>query len=384
MGQNWAMRLLQLSDLRLDASYVGTGLGRAFGDARRASLLDTLRDLATLARTQAVDAVVIPGGLFSSPHASLSTCHTVCEILESVAPLPVLVSPGATDPLEPQACWHAAAWPDNVHVFMRPGWSVYECDGLPLTVHGFAYEEREPSQHPFEALPEVPSDRRTHIALLQGIERGLLEHGLGEGTAFAVEQLAHPGIAYWALAGVHWATPLEVPEGPAAYYAGAAAGHGFHEVGPCYVLIVEIGEDGTVTAARERSPGTVFCEAGVSMVRVASAEQLSAAVTEALASTPGRERVARITLHGPRPAAFEAILSQSVSRLEEQGVIVLWEDETVPEALLGANPQLSDTYEGLTRELEDAPDEETASRARGARRALLEAAVEASRRGRPR
>lgn len=114
------MKILHISDVMLDTAFAEAGLPPGLGDQRRADLRARFATVTDLAREHAVTALTVGGSLFDARTVTPDTLDFIAEQCATLAPLPVLIAPGAADPFTHESPYTLWDWPDNVHVFRQP------------------------------------------------------------------------------------------------------------------------------------------------------------------------------------------------------------------------------------------------------------------------
>jgi len=112
------MKIVHTSDIRLGASFVGLKLA---GDKIRAALKNTFCNVIEYARTEKADLLLIAGNLFDTVDISNNLQRFVADRLASLAPIPVVILPGARDGANDIAFWRTFLGPQppgNIHVLL--------------------------------------------------------------------------------------------------------------------------------------------------------------------------------------------------------------------------------------------------------------------------
>ncbi|MBI2422140.1 MAG: DNA repair exonuclease [Candidatus Hydrogenedentes bacterium] len=255
------MKLIHTADIHLDASYAGATAPVGYGKRRRRRLREVFADILTRGLEWPADAILIPGDLFDHDRVSRDTVAFLSEQFIRVAPLPVFIAPGNHDPYQADSPYATERWPKNVHVFSEAAWRSVELAGLPLTVHGFAFDGPDISDNPFPEL-KVPRDGRIHVALGHGSERAHQPEHAQSYAAFSAAEVVQPGLHYLALGHFHAFTPITGNFTTAVCYSGAPEGHSFNELGARHYLEIEIpapGEAGATRIAPVSLSKSVFC-----------------------------------------------------------------------------------------------------------------------------
>lgn len=107
------LRFLQITDIASDGAWAPwtARLPLTRNSELRAYSLGSLRRAVDLARREAVDVVLCAGGLWDDATITPDAARDTYDTLGSLAPTPVIITPGTTDPLHPYS-FHA---PDYFH-----------------------------------------------------------------------------------------------------------------------------------------------------------------------------------------------------------------------------------------------------------------------------
>ena len=158
------MKLIHLSDIRLDRSFVGASLPPEVCNACRDGLKAALEQILHHAVTVQADAVLVAGNLLEGARYLPSTLHWLKERLEDLGDIPVCIAAGERDPLSSGSPYTRGLWPDNVH-FFDDTWSVWEIADTSLSVAGCARSCLETGLPTFpESLWKTPSAHRVALA----------------------------------------------------------------------------------------------------------------------------------------------------------------------------------------------------------------------------
>jgi DNA repair exonuclease SbcCD nuclease subunit len=342
--------------------------------ALRRKRLETARTIMELARTEAVDAVLLAGDTFEDPNVERSTFEEVRHLLESVAPIPVLVLPGNHDPLSPGGIWDRPIWLDgssNVLVLRSPvelepipGCAFYPC---PL-------EQKHSIQDPTRWIPKrAEGDDRLRVGIAHG--------SLPVGSDAAMRNFPIPTdraqvseLDYLALGDWHG---MNV-QGRTAY-SGTPEQTSFADKNCGYVLLVDIPNAGTTPTV---NPVPVGCFQWVSAIGTVIREKTD--VEDLRRSIEGHGDPSSLCLDVSikiAPSVDEATLN-ALDRLKESLANVFWltwsATERVPTAeavALIPDGTLREVYEELGGAA-TVDDGDAGSVALEARRWMLEIAAE--------
>lgn len=152
--------ILHLADVHLGTSFSTGGLPPALGARRRQDLLEALKRALALARTERVDAVTIAGDLYDGRYALPATGAFLAGAFAALAPIPVIVAPGCTDPWgAPDALYGLTPWPENVTIL--PGALSAVRVSPTVTIWGAAWSADGPPD-----LAPVAAGDGAHLLLL--------------------------------------------------------------------------------------------------------------------------------------------------------------------------------------------------------------------------
>jgi len=329
------MKLIHTADIHLDACFAGAGMPPGFGAKRRHQLRETFAAVLRHAWTCGAEAVLIAGDLYEQDRVSRDTLAFLREQFERLAPLPILITPGNSDPYTEDSPWFIEEWPANVHIFTKPGWTAWQCPGAPLTVHGFACTGEAVPDDLFSRL-RVPRDGRMHVALAHGAERSCLTPNDAPHAPFDLFAVAQPGLHYLALGHLRRMIAVRQDQGFQAWYSGPPEGHGFDEPGPMNLLEVEIippegnNLSATVLVAPQQSSKLVYASAETDCAGLRDISALAAAVGERLAQ-PDAAVIARAVLTGAASPELRDAIPELAGMVEGRFEAFCVEDRTRPD-----------------------------------------------------
>jgi DNA repair exonuclease SbcCD nuclease subunit len=154
------MKFIHTADIHLGKSFVFLG---DKGNLLRDAQLDVLRKITDLAKSESVDFLIIAGDLFESNEVSSRLIKKTIEILKSVDPIPVLVSPGTHDLLDEESVYKRKEFRDsNIKVFGIDGTVIKVKDAA---IHGRPNDTKQGGVHPLEELTS-DSSAKFNIAVI--------------------------------------------------------------------------------------------------------------------------------------------------------------------------------------------------------------------------
>ncbi len=252
------LRFLQFSDAHLDAK-VETSLLSLPEEKRRLrqrEVRDVVRKACALARERNCDVVLIPGDLLDDEAASLDTANFLIDTFASLAPMPVLISPGNHDPFSATSRYHSellltrgqSPWPQNVHIFKQPS---FEGLRLPrrddVVVVGISHLRNRGVSERLLAEGLVRPEGDFAILLFHGSREAYLPPGKKLTLPFSDTELLSLGFDYAAIGHYHDHGSILDSEGRIrGAYSGAPAAQRLTDAGPRCVLVGTIGEDKNV------------------------------------------------------------------------------------------------------------------------------------------
>ena len=325
------VRLLHSSDWQLGARVLQGG--DRSGELRQERLATAGR-IVELARAEGVDALILAGDIFDRHDVDESVLRVAVELLESLAPVPVLVLPGNHDPWVEGGVWRRRTWRrvgDHVRLLNRsepfelePGVTFYPC---PLT-------QKSSNQDP---TAWIPVRREGDVGVRIGIAHGSFGEA-GPAPNFPIDP-ARPeraGLDYLALGdwhslklGAHWA------------YPGTPEATSFAEREPGHVLLVDIDEQQPVESRR---PALLACSVG----RFSWSERALSAVDATDIDTLANElralgdlgdQVLRLRVELVDPSAETLDAATALEReLEERAFFLDWQLSELYDAVDSAMP----------------------------------------------
>jgi len=232
------MKLLHAADFHLDAPFAALSPEKAA--LRRAEGRQLLSRLAELARTEAVDLVLLAGDLFDGQTVYPETLTALREALASI-PAPVVIAPGNHDPFTPHSPYATLDWPDNVTIFRCETMSSLPFPALNCTLHGLGFCQSRVNTSLMEGF-SAPADGRLHLGLVHGD----VTAGGSDYNPISPDLISRSGLDYLALGHIHTPSGLQKSGSTFWAYPGCPEGHGFDEPGDRGCLIAEV-EKGSVS-----------------------------------------------------------------------------------------------------------------------------------------
>ncbi len=254
---------LQMSDVHLD-SILNRGkltLSESQRADRSRELLETVLQALAMAKTNAVDAVLIPGGLWDTETISAETALRFIEACAMIDPIPIFIAPGDSDYLSFDSLYrskvlHARgfrSWSKNVHIFDTDEFKTIKLPTRPdVAITGRAFVSTAKVEHRLLENP-IPKDQEATLNIL--LYHGALESYRGADAAnpekynarVSDEELAAQEFDYTALGHFHDFHEVRTAENRlVGAYSGCLVGRTFEELGPRCALLGTIEPDAEI------------------------------------------------------------------------------------------------------------------------------------------
>lgn len=290
------LRIIHFSDLHLEASFAWMGSEGATARRRRRAQRAALDAIVELAREHEVDALTCGGDLYEHDRQTPRTGRFLCELFESLHPVPVLIAPGNHDWLGPASLYRQVDWSPNVHVFSGSRLEPFELESG-VTIWGGAH--RSPARTE-SFLDGFEVDREgIHLGLFHGTLRS--RRGTGDDrdllhAPFTLDDLRASGLDHAMLGHLH------APDHHRLYtYPGNPEPLNFGETGERGAVMLEIESSGNLTTRVLPVSGTELHEVSVDVTGHGHLHSLQQQVTAALS---GLEGLVRLRLHGEQDPAL--------------------------------------------------------------------------------
>ncbi len=291
------LTLLHTADLHLGTRF--PSLGEA-AQQRGKDFLETFSRIIHVALEKRVDALLIAGDLFDSPHPTPIVFGRVKAEFEKLieAQIPIVMIPGTHDNIMASDTIYRHPFFEQILLFKDP--ILKEPKTLlirqtPLYLYGMAY-------HP-DISGEYLQNLKRRENLVPGIHVGLL-HGSLAGSPdwkiyakdfpFKIEDLAALGLDYCALGHYHNRTVYHHNGKIVASYPGTPEGKRFRESGPRYVHLLEFDDTHTLTLTPLAVNTKTLIEKEVDLFTLPQ----DISLTKELMSMGGDHILARIILKG--------------------------------------------------------------------------------------
>lgn len=229
------MKFIHTADIHLGKSFAFLG---DKGTLLRNVQMETLKKITDLTQSEPIDFMIIAGDLFESNEVSSRLIKKAVDILKSIDPIPVLISPGTHDLLDEKSVYRRKE-------FQGPNIKVFEVDGTVIKVkdaaiHGRPNDTRQGGVHPLKELkPDITA--KFNIAV---IHASVEIEGKSNPDDYLVntKEIAASGMDYIALG--HWHRMSDFStKGVTAWYSGSPEVTKFDEADKAgHVLLVNLGE----------------------------------------------------------------------------------------------------------------------------------------------
>ena len=295
--------------------------------------------IATLAKEENCDLVLLAGDLFDGAYTQ-DSFRKVYAALESVK-VPVFITPGNHDFIQPNSPYVAEIWPENVRIFKHAAMEAVTLPQLNCTIYGAGYEAMDcPS---LLAHFRAEGDSKWHIGVL---------HGDATNTSSSYcpvspQQVRMSGLHYLARGHIHKTDSFRSGDSLCAW-PGCPMGHGYDETGIKGVILLEFAD--TIKAQFRPLDTPRFYDEALEVG--SDAQQALASLLPGVAT----EDFYRVTLTG---YADELNLDELAAQFPQVKNLIL-RDKTIPEKELWSavgEDSLEGMYFGL---LHDALDTESA------------------------
>lgn len=295
--------------------------------------------IAALAKEENCDLILLAGDLFDGAYTQ-DSFRKVYAALESVK-VPVFITPGNHDFIQPNSPYVAEIWPENVRIFKHAAMEAVTLPQLNCTIYGAGYEAMDcPS---LLAHFRAEGDSKWHIGVL---------HGDATNTSSSYcpvspQQVRLSGLDYLALGHIHKTDSFRSGDSLCAW-PGCPMGHGYDETGIKGVILLEFAD--TIKAQFRPLDTPRFYDEALEVG--SDAQQALASLLPGVAT----EDFYRVTLTG---YADELNLDELAAQFPQVKNLIL-RDKTIPEKELWSavgEDSLEGMYFGLLHEALDTESE---------------------------
>lgn len=313
------IKLLHCGDLHLEAPFTSLSDVDGRPGQRRQELKQILGRIVELAAAEQVDLLLICGDLYEHGYTRKSTMHFICDQLQKIPEIPVLIIPGNHDPATPDSFYKNLSWPSNVHILKEDN-TFYEHSDTYTRVYG--------------CLPSVGKLDRAGINIL--MFHGTLDMPFSTDAyqpVFSTE-LEECGFDYCALG--HFHSRIQgAGVKKRIFNPGSPEPLGFDEEGEHGVFITTIekqpGEDSNVQAVFKMLNLRHFVNMNVQVGGCLTDEQVALKTASAMEDAAGSEDFYHITLQGYLSHDFRIDAFIVAGLLKDRAFYIKITDHTTPD-----------------------------------------------------
>jgi DNA repair exonuclease SbcCD nuclease subunit len=265
-------KFLQFSDVLLDSKLTHAGMNntnlthnnfalpREERSERAREILEATINAFSLAKSEKVDAVIIPGGLWDNVTVTGFTVNTLIEAVASLGDIPVYIAPGHRD-FYTRSCLYTndmlsargyRHWPANVHIFTSEHFAAVahpHRNDVAFVGRAFSKASRRTERILSGKLPKLATAKinigvfagtlESHPSVIADASRQQVQKPLV--YPFSESELANQGLTYAAVGNIKEAYQITTAdEKLLGAYAGCLAGGTFDELGPRYAILGEV------------------------------------------------------------------------------------------------------------------------------------------------
>jgi DNA repair exonuclease SbcCD nuclease subunit len=282
-------RFLQFSDVLLDSKLTHTGtspgglitgnpaLPKHERQERAREILEATINAFSLAQSEKVDAILIPGGLWDNVTVTGYTVNTVIEAASAIQDIPIFIAPGHRDFYTRSSLYSndmlqargLKSWPANVHIFSHEHFTCVphpHREEIAFIGRACSKNSRRTERILSGHLPRNPK-AALHIALFAGTLETHPSHLASQSNQqsakrspiypFSEQELADEALTYAAVGHLREAYQIILPhenDRLIGAYSGCLAGGTFEELGTRFAIIGEINLDSEGKTSIELTP----------------------------------------------------------------------------------------------------------------------------------
>ncbi|QDX91297.1 DNA repair exonuclease [Brevibacillus laterosporus] len=239
------IRFIHTADVHLDAPL--TNLSSIY-EVRQDDFRRTMRRMRDVVIEKQVDFWLIAGDLLEYHGGTRATALFLRELFESMAPIPIFISPGNHDPWQEGSFYQTMEWPAHVHIFTDE-WGVYEYPEKSCVLYGWGFPQAHVTTSPLDTFPGKLPDYRFHLMVIHGsvVTGEHMDHSVY--APMTIGGLADTGVNYVALGHIHKPMQFLHPQTKQvlAAYPGSPEGLSIKESGERYAIFGTISDTGVVT-----------------------------------------------------------------------------------------------------------------------------------------
>lgn len=287
------IKIFHTGDFHLDSPFSGCNVKES--DARREALRCAFSAALERAEGDGCDLILIAGDLFDCGYVTAETVVRAFSDIEKCG-IPVIVSPGNHDPYRTGGIYERSDKPGNLFVFSSPELTRLDLDGLPVSIHGYAFTSDRIDEPPVTS--DVIKLHPTNVDLL--LAHADIYSPISKYAPLSLKTLETSGFAYAALGHVHKAEEPLKAGSTTVSYCGFPEGRGFDELG--FGSAMEITVDtvsGDVTARRVTLSTRRYMIESVDVTGAGSINEIRSAVLRSVKEKGyGKETSLRVILTG--------------------------------------------------------------------------------------
>ena len=287
------IKIFHTGDFHLDSPFSGCNVKES--DARREALRCAFSAALERAEGDGCDLILIAGDLFDCGYVTAETVARAFSDIEKCG-IPVIVSPGNHDPYRPGGIDERSDKPGNLFVFSSPQLTRLDLDGLPVSIHGYAFTSDRIDEPPVTS--DVIKLHPTNVDLL--LAHADIYSPISKYAPLSLKTLETSGFAYAALGHVHKAEEPLKAGSTTVSYCGFPEGRGFDELGFGSAMEVTVDTvSGDVTARRVTLSTRRYMIESVDVTGAGSINEIRSAVLRSVKEKGyGKETSLRVILTG--------------------------------------------------------------------------------------
>ena len=324
------IKIFHTGDFHLDSPFSGCNVKES--DARREALRCAFSAALERAASDGCDLILTAGDLFDCGYVTAETVSRAFSDIEKCG-IPLVVTPGNHDPYRAGGIYDRSDNPKNLFIFTAPELSRLDLDGLPVSVHGYAFTSDRIDE------PPVTSDKiklhPTNINIL--LAHADIYSPISKYAPLSLKTLESSGFAYAALGHVHKAEEPLKTGSTTVSYCGFPEGRGFDELGFGGAMEVTVDAvSGEVTAERITLSTRRYMIESVDVTGAESLTEIRSAVLRSVKEKGyGKETSLRVILTGSVSPSLPADVridteETGLSLLEvENTTSPIYDDETL-------------------------------------------------------
>ncbi|WP_232696783.1 metallophosphoesterase family protein [Brevibacillus daliensis] len=321
------IRFIHTADIHLDAPLVNLS---ALYEIRQDDYRQTLKRMRDIVWDKQVDFWLIAGDLLEYHGGSLLSAHFLIELFHSVAPIPVLISPGNHDPWMEGSFYQTLDWPSNVHIFTGE-WGIIDFPQKSCVIYGWGFTQAHIHDNPLAQFPGKLNEYRHHLMLIHGSVITGEEMDHSPYAPMTVGSLAQTEVNYVALGHIHKAMTFTHPRSGKIFaaYPGSPEGLSSKETGERHVILGTLDEKNELTLETIPVHSRQIRKVTITLAGLESIDQMMSHVEEVLRHED-KENLLYVTIEGERTAHLAVPISLMQSRFKEF-FFIRFQDDTYPD-----------------------------------------------------